>query len=117
MYKNILGEFWDDERKYIDEQYKTIPFPFHEAEIPGLTIEQEWTIDQLLGYLHTWSAVHHYQKKNKIDPIQKIQAKLTKAWGKDIKKKIEFPIYLRLGKLQAFTKPVIIEQEQEFPLD
>jgi len=36
LYINLLGEFWDKERKYIDENYSTIPFPFEEIETPQL---------------------------------------------------------------------------------
>lgn len=114
LYKVILGKYWDPERKYIDEQYKTIPFPFHEIGIPGFSIEVNWKLEQLLGYLQTWSAVQHYKKSQKQDPIQKVEAKLIKAWGKDSSKRMEFPVFLRLGKLQPFTKPVIAENHVIF---
>ena len=29
-YHNIIGPYWDSERIYLDENYKTIPFPFDE---------------------------------------------------------------------------------------
>ena len=99
LYKNTLAGFWDPERKFIDEQYKTIPFPFKEVDSPSFSIELEWSLEQLIGYLHTWSAVQHYEKANKTHPIKLIQDKLKKAWGKDAKKKIQFPVYMRLGKL------------------
>lgn len=98
LYTDILGSFWDPERKMIDEQYKTIPFPFTEMETPSFSIELNWTLDHLMGYLHTWSAVEHYQKSKNAHPILLIKDKLKKAWGKDAKKQIQFPIYLRLGK-------------------
>jgi SAM-dependent methyltransferase len=102
LYRNTLGKFWDPERKYIDEQYKTIPFPFYEIEIPVFSIEVKWNLNQLLGYLQTWSAVQHYRKENKQDPIQKIQTNLAIVFKNEEIKKMEFPVFLRLGKLQAF---------------
>ena len=30
FYQNILGPYWDSEWKYLDENYKMIPFPFDE---------------------------------------------------------------------------------------
>ncbi|MFY0685823.1 MAG: hypothetical protein JXQ90_01590 [Cyclobacteriaceae bacterium] len=30
LYKDILGGYWDEERRFIDEHYSTIPFPFDE---------------------------------------------------------------------------------------
>lgn len=32
FYADILGSYWDDERSYLDESYRTIPFPFKETE-------------------------------------------------------------------------------------
>ena len=34
FYSNTLNGFWDERRKYIDEQYTTIPLPFEELTIP-----------------------------------------------------------------------------------
>lgn len=42
--------YWDAERKYIDEAYRTIPFPFKEITSPGFSIEYEWNANQVLGY-------------------------------------------------------------------
>lgn len=34
LYEDILGKYWDSERRYIEEGYKTIPFPFEEIIAP-----------------------------------------------------------------------------------
>lgn len=33
FYHEIVGPFWDEERKYLDENYETIPFPFDEIQM------------------------------------------------------------------------------------
>ncbi|RYG30304.1 MAG: class I SAM-dependent methyltransferase, partial [Chitinophagaceae bacterium] len=60
FYQDITGPYWDAERKYIDENYETIPFPFEEFEVPAMKIETNWNLDELTGFLRTWSAVKHY---------------------------------------------------------
>src|SRR5690606_31675692 len=62
LYDNITGEYWDPERRYIDEEYTTIPFPFQEIKAAKFTNELTWDFEQLMGYLETWSAVQHYIK-------------------------------------------------------
>ena len=52
-----LGEYWDKERKYVDDNYQFIPFPFNEIIVPPFEITYKWTIKQLEGYLNTWSAL------------------------------------------------------------
>lgn len=52
-YFNTLAKYWDDERKYVDAEYKTIPFPFAKIHTPVFFINYEWTKDELEGYLNT----------------------------------------------------------------
>lgn len=99
FYKNVVGSYWDKERKYIDENYKTIPFPFNEIEAPEFYIKSEWTFEHLLGYFETWSAIKHFIQANQYNPVDNIFDKLKEAWGNDLSKKITFPVLLRIGKL------------------
>ena len=100
FYKTILGKFWDKERKYIDENYQTIPFPFNEIESPILFNNFEWTFEQLTGYFETWSAVRHYIKAKKENPIDLIQKDLKETWKTELLKTVRFPILLRIGRVE-----------------
>src|SRR3569623_1647459 len=69
FYLNIVGPYWDKERTYIDEEYKTIPFPFDEIATPTLFIEYKWSKQQFIGYINTWSALQHYIKERNEIPL------------------------------------------------
>lgn len=97
FYYNVVGPYWDEERKYIDEMYKTIPFPFQEIAPPSLSMEYKWTLEQLIGYLNTWSAVAHYKKKMDHDPISFIVDDLKKEFNNNEVKRFSFPLLLRVG--------------------
>jgi ubiquinone/menaquinone biosynthesis C-methylase UbiE len=97
FYHDIVGPFWDEERKYLDEKYKTIPFPFKELESPVFEQEYEWTFNHVMGYLKTWSAVKHYEKANGENPVALIEEELKATFG--AKNKVVFPILFRCGKL------------------
>ena len=114
FYYNVIGSYWDKERKYIDENYTTIPFPFNEQKAPQLTNSFEWTLDDLLGYFATWSAVQHYKKANNDDPITIIKAELEKQWQPGILKKVEFPILLRVA---IINKKSSMMMQQIIPID
>ena len=49
-------------------QYKTIAFPFEEFEAPPFSIELDWNLNDLLGYLRTWSPLRRYIEANGSDP-------------------------------------------------
>ena len=97
FYRDIIGPFWDEERRYLDKKYRTIPFPFKELESPVFEQEYHWTFTHLIGYLKTWSAVKHYEKANGENPVDLIEDELKATFG--AKNKVVFPILFRSGKL------------------
>lgn len=98
-YRNIVGPFWDVERKYVDENYQTIPFPFDEIQTKKFSNPFTWTFDQLVGYLATWSATQHYKNKMGSDPVDLIRSELEKSWEAG-DKSVTFPLLLRIGTLK-----------------
>lgn len=97
LYEEILKNYWDPERNYIDERYRSIPFPFKEIPAPEFSYKIEWTFDHLTGYLNTWSAVQHYIRQNKYNPLETIQDELLNAWGNCQYKEVTFPVFIRIG--------------------
>jgi ubiquinone/menaquinone biosynthesis C-methylase UbiE len=100
FYSDVVGNYWDAERKYIDEEYRTIPFPFSEIETPEFSSRFTWSFDHMIGYLNTWSAVQHYKKANKTNPVDEVSDELKRVWKNDKSKPASFPILLRVGKLK-----------------
>ncbi|UJH91803.1 class I SAM-dependent methyltransferase [Antarcticibacterium sp. 1MA-6-2] len=96
FYKEIIGPYWDWERKYLDEKYETIPFPFEEIIVPDFEIKLHWTYEHLVGYLRTWSAVKHFQEKNGKDPVELITKKLKNSYGEG--GEVVFPLLVRVGR-------------------
>ncbi len=98
FYRDITGPYWDNERKYVDEHYSTIPFPFKEIETPSFVIKYDWEFEHAIGYLNTWSAVQHYIRKNNKNPVDAFSIHLKKIWGKTLKRKVSFPVFMRTGR-------------------
>ena len=97
FYYNIIGPYWDEERKYLDDGYKSIPFPFQEIETSEVFFKEEWQLERLIGYLKTWSAVKHFIDKNGYDPVDELYDDLKESFGD--KNIIEFPILFRMGRV------------------
>ncbi|TGL44298.1 class I SAM-dependent methyltransferase [Leptospira perdikensis] len=99
FYQNVIGIYWDKERKYIDENYKTIPFPFEEIQTPSFAIQLLWTEEHLIGYLNTWSAVKHYITANGHNPVDELRNKMKPFWEKQKEINVQFELLLRIGKI------------------
>jgi ubiquinone/menaquinone biosynthesis C-methylase UbiE len=98
FYRETTGPYWDKERKHIDEHYRTIPFPFKEIDTPDFFMNYNWELEQVIGYLNTWSAVQHYIRKNNENPVEKFSVQLKKNWGNILKRKVSFPVFMRTGR-------------------
>ncbi len=99
FYTKTIGKYWDKERKYIDEHYGTIPFPFEEIQTPIFQNEHQWNLEHLIGYINTWSAVKHYIKQNNHNPIKALKVELKRYWKSEEIKKVKFPVLLRVGRI------------------
>jgi SAM-dependent methyltransferase len=99
-YYQAVEAFWPAQRQLVQQQYQTIAFPFAELSPPSFLMSSEWNVEQLIGYLGTWSATQKFIEQQGIDAIAKLSHHLTSAWGSPQDPKlIHWPIYLRVGKL------------------
>ncbi|HJQ21484.1 MAG TPA: class I SAM-dependent methyltransferase [Gemmatimonadaceae bacterium] len=95
-----LGGYWRPERRYVDELYRSIPFPFPEVPAPTFELRVRWNLRQLIEYLNTWSAVVAYRRKHGTDPVVPVQQRLADTWGdpRDVRD-VTWPLGLRLGRV------------------
>jgi SAM-dependent methyltransferase len=99
FHNDIIGTYWPPERRHVDNGYRDIPFPLQELSPPSFQIEHDWTLEQFLGYLHSWSAVVYYEKEKHQNPIDLIRKELGTLWDEtDTPKRICWPLSLRIGK-------------------
>jgi ubiquinone/menaquinone biosynthesis C-methylase UbiE len=100
FYFNKIHSYWDPERKYVDEEYQSIPFPFREIPNPGFVTKLTWNMQELEGYLNTWSAVQHYIRKHDENPVTEFMKKLRTVFDRDILFNLSFPIFMRVGIIE-----------------
>ena len=94
FYREVVGHYWDSERKHIENKYNDISFPF-ETTTHEFYQHSEWSAAEYLGYLSTWSSVQHYIHAKGANPVDKINRQMSSAWGTN-KRTVTFPIHLKL---------------------
>ncbi|HRI79775.1 MAG TPA: class I SAM-dependent methyltransferase [Cyclobacteriaceae bacterium] len=99
FYRSVIGPYWDPERKWIDDHFGSIPFPFKEIPSPEFSISLEWTLFELHGYLTTWSSVQKYIRENEENPVDLLIEKLGSLWP-GARLKVIFPLFLRCGRIE-----------------
>src|SRR5262245_21223090 len=99
-YGHVLAGYWPERIRYVAEHYRTLPFPFDELAAPQFEMRADWSLDQLLGYLSSWSAAQRYEAERGEDPLDLILPELTAAWGDSGQPRpIHWPLYLRVGRV------------------
>ncbi len=99
LYRDIVGPCWPPERRLVDLGYATLPFPFRELAPPQFGMRRRLTLDELLGYLYTWSAVQRYLRERGEDPLLRIMDELRGAWpGGGRRLEVRWTLRLRVGQ-------------------
>lgn len=98
-YTETVGRYWPPERRFVDEEYRTIPFPFDEFDAPAFRMALSWSLADLLGYLGTWSATKRYAQAHGVDPIDALREPLAGAWGREAVRGVEWGLYVRVGRV------------------
>lgn len=98
--REIVGPYWPPQRHLVDEGYRSISLPFDEIEVPRFEMVESWTLDQLVGYVGTWSATSAYRKALNEDPTIELDARLREAWGNsDEPHRVVWPLSVRVGRV------------------
>lgn len=101
FYRDVIGPYWPPERRWIETGYADLALPFPRLQAPDFELAIDWTLDDLVGYLGTWSAVARYRTDRGDDPLPAVRAALAAAWGEPAEaRRVRWPL-----KLHACRKP------------
>lgn len=99
FYRETVGPCWPPERRLLEDDYRTVPFPFREQTVPTFVMTAAWTLDDLLGYVATWSATQRYRATRHVDPLVPLARELAPLWGDaSASRTITWPVALRVGR-------------------
>lgn len=98
FYTRVVGNDWPPERRYVEQGYRTLPFPWHELPAPAFELETDWHLPQVMGYLASWSAVQRCKDRQGCDPLDVLQPRLAALWPPSGSLRLRWPIHLRVGR-------------------
>jgi len=97
FYRDVVGPYWPPERRHVEANYQTLPFPFEELPHPPFGLEFRWSLEQLAGYASSWSATARYRQATGNDPLPVLRDSLGPAWPAEGMALVRMPIVLRAG--------------------
>ena len=99
LYHQDLADHWPPERRYVDDGYAKLPFPFAELDLARREVRASWTLEQVMGYLGTWSALRRCHQATGTDPLAAATDELRSAWGGRGAMEIRWPLAVRAGRI------------------
>lgn len=101
LYRDVVGSYWPPERIHVEDGYARLPFPFERVDVPAFAMELEWTCEQLVAYLGTWSSVRRYADDRGEDPVAALASELSAAWGSEPTRLVRWPLAVRVGRVDS----------------
>jgi len=92
-----VDSHWPPERSIVNDHYHSIRLPMPEIPVDAFEMRLDWTADEMLSYMRTWSATQRYTQKKSSDPLALFEQKLQGVWGSG-KRDVRWPLTLKVGR-------------------
>lgn len=96
-----VAAYWPKERAHVDAGYASLGFPFARLEVPPLELTEDWSVDAMLGYIRTWSAVSAFTRAGHEAEVLAFEAEVRAAWGAIGTRRITWPLTVLAGRVGA----------------
>lgn len=78
----FLFDYWHEGAKMNwNDKYQSLEMPFPLIETPDFVAKANYTLDEVMNYMFSWSGVQEYIKQNGKNPILEIENQLLDVWG------------------------------------
>lgn len=99
LHGSLVADYWPAGRASVDLGYSDIELPMPAVTTPPEQIRLQWSLEQFLGYLDTWSAVRTCRELTRTDPLHLLHTDLQRAWGDPERTRpIRWPLHIIAGR-------------------
>ncbi len=100
FYRDIVSPYFSSGARLVDEHYETITLPGKSIETIPFSVSASWNLEQMLGFIHSWSGTQQYMKETGRDPILLIMEDLRCLWETaESVLTVRWPLFLRVSRL------------------
>ena len=76
-----VGPYWPAGRAIVTNLYRDLELPFPKIKTPEFKLQKQWSLDELLGYMRSWSATALYVLAKGADPAVELERAIAPLWG------------------------------------
>ena len=94
-----IKPYWATQNNLLWNGYRDIPFPFERVKAPKIEMKMEWDLNQLFGYLQSWSAARLCKEDGDSNFMAHAYDATKLVWGNARKtKKVRMDFTFLVGK-------------------
>lgn len=94
----VAGPYWPPERRHVEDGYRELVLPWPAVPAPELAMTAEWTRDEVVGYVSSWSATARLVEREGPGPFDAFRAALAAAWPDGERRLVRWPLTVRLAR-------------------
>jgi SAM-dependent methyltransferase len=100
FYADVLGRYWPPERRHVEVDYASLPFPFEPVSAPRLEMRATYTLAHFIEYMRTWSATIALEQAEGAGPLEALRRHLEPLWGAaGATREVRWPLTVRAGRV------------------
>jgi SAM-dependent methyltransferase len=97
-YRNIVGPYWPPGRQHVENGYRDLAWPWPSVTPPPIDMTAEWTREELVGYVTTWSATVKLVESAGPAAFEAFHAQLASVWPDEERRTVTWPLAIRLAR-------------------
>ncbi len=98
FHRDVVGPYWPPGRQHVESGYRDLVMPWPAVEAPPLQMTAEWTRDEVIGYVSSWSATARLVEREGLGPFDAFRAALAAAWPDNEPRLVRWPLTVRLAR-------------------
>lgn len=96
---DVIAPYWSPRNRIAWGGYRELEIPFSPLAVPAIDMPLSWNLDQLLAYLHTWSAVRQCIRERGLAFFEQAAQALAHAWGeRETARALRMNFYVLAGR-------------------
>ena len=97
-YWDDAGPYWPAGRAHVENGYKDLVLPWPAVDAPPVAMTAQWSRDELVGYLTTWSATVKLVAARGTGALDAVSAALAEVWPDGEPREIRWPLTVKLAR-------------------
>jgi hypothetical protein len=107
FHDRIVYPYWPAGCRLVLEGYRSIDFPYPGVAAPRIEMTASWSLDQVVGYLATWSSVARADRVTGEPILADVADRLTGLWEDSrTTTTVHWPLFIRLGRVAHRPPPI-----------